>query len=853
MSKKRSSSSKKSSVSKIRPDSSELNPCPLCQIPLHFLRISGEMHLMRCEQNSWDRAKECPFGIECFSPDFHHYWDYTHVTLSHHRSLHLNNSKNSEEATDEVKESPKTPKKTVKNSPKKAVKESPKTPEIKLKASPIKKKKKQNDKRKHKVLSESDSDDDFQTQTTKKSETITPKVSSSQPKKETKKSKKSKAKKDSDNDDDSGVMILDTQMTSPIKSNTQSSQQSSSNWAEKLPQSQEFSQSQDMRNQIDNETGEVTFGHFLFSNSQEMFSNYDDLEPKSNSLDQKLIVSELLPNQGNLDTYSNAESELLLDQGHFKTTPTKPTPSQELKKEELEISPMKYSSQEYDQLPTPSKYCTQEFQEIRTDESPEEFFKHENQTSNSENLHFEMNQVPRIQFSDSSDDDCEVNSETGEMLYTEKFELDENSRDSIGKQQQVQDDPIIVSEDIKKVGKHIETIEAWKKILSNKQAAKDKERNAKEKNYSSYSSEPSEARYTSTDRAPFYKLIPDTDFVVDGFKNGPIVNKNNYFLTHFHYDHYIGLNKHFSKTIHCSTITAELLKTIIKIDAKYIREIDVGETKVINQVEVTALDANHCPGALMFVFKTLAGQSYLHVGDFRADISMQKIDILKATHFDKVYLDTTYCNPHYNFPAQTTVLRQLVQLVERNHEQYPNTLYICGSYTIGKEKVYISILEKMKWKIYVESSKRRILTILNDATINAHIVANAFEAKLHVIPMSKLNNIHHLMNYYESYQSKYDRVVAIKPTGWVYNEHNDNNINIRQVNESINIYEISYSEHSSFLELCTFVKFVKYKQIVCTVNVRNSEKQIQMLESHIKKKLGNANEVTNTLNSYFKK
>ncbi|KAL1458497.1 hypothetical protein WDU94_008642 [Cyamophila willieti] len=581
-----------------------------------------------------------------------------------------------------------------------------------------------------------------------------------------------------------------------------------------------------------------------------MFSNYENenLTLKADCLDTKL-VPELLPNQE--DTY--LEPELRLERGHFKTTPTKHTPSQELKQEKVEISPMKFSSQEYDQLPTPSKYCTQEFQEIITDENPEDFFKHEHETSNSENLHFEINQVPQIQFSDSSDDDCEVNSETGEMLYTEKFELDENSRDSIGKQQQVQDEPLIVSEDIKKVSKHIETIEAWKKILSNKQAAKAKEKSTKERNPSSYSSEPTEARYTSTDRAPFYKLIPDTDFVVDGFKNGPVVNKNNYFLTHFHYDHYIGLNKHFSKTIHCSTITAKLLKTIIKVDAKYIRVIDVGETKVINQVEVTALDANHCPGALMFVFKTLAGQSYLHVGDFRADISMQKIDILRSTHFDKVYLDTTYCNPHYNFPSQKTVLTQLVQLVERNHEQYPNTLYICGSYTIGKEKVYISILEKMKWKIYVESSKRRILTILNDETINAHIVDNAFQAKLHVIPMSKLNNIHHLMSYYESYQSKYDKVVAIKPTGWVYNEHNDNNINIRQINDSINIYEISYSEHSSFLELCMFVKFVKYKQIVCTVNVRNSEKQIQMLESHMKKKLGNTNEVTNTLNSYFKK
>lgn len=85
----------------------------------------------------------------------------------------------------------------------------------------------------------------------------------------------------------------------------------------------------------------------------------------------------------------------------------------------------------------------------------------------------------------------------------------------------------------------------------------------------------------------------------------------------------------------------------------------------------------------MFVFKTLHGHSHLHTGDFRADISMQSLDILKNTFFEKVYLDTTYCNPSYNFPSQQTVLHRLVQMIEENHTKYPKTLYICGSYTIG--------------------------------------------------------------------------------------------------------------------------------------------------------------------------
>lgn len=93
-------------------------------------------------------------------------------------------------------------------------------------------------------------------------------------------------------------------------------------------------------------------------------------------------------------------------------------------------------------------------------------------------------------------------------------------------------------------------------------------------------------------KCPAYKVVEGTTFVVDGFQFGDIPNATHYFLSHYHADHYIGLTRKFAHPLYMSPITASLVRTFIPIDEQYLHEIDVDQTITVNDIEITAIDAN---------------------------------------------------------------------------------------------------------------------------------------------------------------------------------------------------------------------------------------------------------------------
>ncbi|XP_042316408.1 DNA cross-link repair 1A protein [Sceloporus undulatus] len=338
---------------------------------------------------------------------------------------------------------------------------------------------------------------------------------------------------------------------------------------------------------------------------------------------------------------------------------------------------------------------------------------------------------------------------------------------------------------------------------------------------------------TRKKQCPFYKKIPGTGFVVDAFQYGEIEGCKGYFLTHFHSDHYGGLTKTFSFPIYCNKITGNLVKSKLRVPEKHIHILPMNRECIIDGIKVVLLDANHCPGAAMILFTFPNGTVILHTGDFRADPSMEHYPFLIGRKVNTLYLDTTYCSPEYTFPSQQEVIQFAVNTAFETITINPRTLVVCGTYSIGKEKVFLAIADVLGSKVSMSQEKYKTLQCLESAAIDSLITLDWNNTLLHLLPMMQIN-FKSLQSHLNKFSEKFDQILAFKPTGWTYSDRCCSLSDIQpQTRGKITIYGIPYSEHSSFLEMKRFVQWLKPQKIIPTVNVGNWKARNEM-EKHFR-------------------
>ncbi|KAF9936709.1 DNA break repair nuclease [Mortierella alpina] len=331
---------------------------------------------------------------------------------------------------------------------------------------------------------------------------------------------------------------------------------------------------------------------------------------------------------------------------------------------------------------------------------------------------------------------------------------------------------------------------------------------------------------------PFYKKMPDTTFTVDAFCYGAVEGCDAYFLSHFHSDHYGGLTSSWNHgLIYCSSITANLVLSRLRVDEQYVRRLPMDDPTVVNGVTVRLLDANHCPGSVLFVFDLQnPKRRYLHTGDFRAAPEMSIHPLLRQppnAPIDILYLDTTYSNPRYTFPPQDIVIRETANLICREvglvsnvvaiappapvvqvtkkvnimeswlKKESGNTeklmsmsiktsqiikakqkwqeppekdkIVICvGTYLIGKERVFKAIAKAIKSKVFVQHSKLQIMACLEDPELMSMLTSNRYEAQVHLLHMGSNMSPESLQEYLDTLSPTFTRLIAIRPTGWTF-------------------------------------------------------------------------------------
>lgn len=196
---------------------------------------------------------------------------------------------------------------------------------------------------------------------------------------------------------------------------------------------------------------------------------------------------------------------------------------------------------------------------------------------------------------------------------------------------------------------------------------------------------------------------------VDHFRRGADL----YFLTHYHADHMTGLRKGWRrKPIVCTHATAALLRAGKQVDPGCLRPVALDDPFPVHvdgrSMRVTALDANHCPGAAMFLFED-RGERTLVTGDFRLDDRMRAVlPVLRG--LDRLLVDATYRESGYAFPPQQKVIDDILAYVDA----CPKTYVAIETYTIGKNRILRALYEAFGEPFLLEPHRLPLFEALGD-------------------------------------------------------------------------------------------------------------------------------------------
>ncbi|TVY85448.1 DNA cross-link repair protein pso2/snm1 [Lachnellula suecica] len=304
-------------------------------------------------------------------------------------------------------------------------------------------------------------------------------------------------------------------------------------------------------------------------------------------------------------------------------------------------------------------------------------------------------------------------------------------------------------------------------------------------------------------------------------------------------------------------------------------------------------------------------QRVLHCGDFRACPAHLAHPLLmpsivdsitgktKQQKIDVCYLDTTYLNPRYAFPSQEEVITACADMCvslrkERAEEgdawetakreragssmarfiasapvpkpeddsiamsldtnsakPRGRLLVVCGTYSIGKERICMGIARALDCKIWAPPGKMRICAALEDPELMSRMTDDPKKAQIHMQMLMEIRP-ETLHDYLTTYKPHFSRVVGFRPSGWNYKPPTSRITtsptlqNIlhspswsshftlhdltpqRGSTREASCFGVPYSEHSSFRELTMFACALRIEKIVPTVNVGSAATRSKM-------------------------
>ncbi|KAI0357562.1 hypothetical protein OH77DRAFT_1476305 [Trametes cingulata] len=353
-----------------------------------------------------------------------------------------------------------------------------------------------------------------------------------------------------------------------------------------------------------------------------------------------------------------------------------------------------------------------------------------------------------------------------------------------------------------------------------------------------------------------------------------------YLLTHTHTDHLNGLSaRSFGQTVICSHDAKEMLLRHEVYAERALRDMDLRAENVrtfahlkvepqrmedgsldyagsrdllrtihlhvptdipLNDgetVTITLLDANHCPGAVMFLVEGVKG-AVLHTGDLRAEpwfleslrhnpFIQRYIDDADtscrtsrcsspATSLPKleaIYLDTACLLNNYDVPTKANAASGIASLMAC----YPETTrFFLNVWTWGYEEIYKAVARVFGAKIHVDRYKHGVYSHLTgDPFLKSIITRDGASTRFHAC--ERFGRCEHVrVNGREAHTPSGQHVVYVNPVNmgtaaWeLYLKQTREQLGR---GEQVNILLVPLARHSPLPELRAFVRLFKPRRV----------------------------------------
>ncbi|EFO84754.1 hypothetical protein CRE_03853 [Caenorhabditis remanei] len=319
---------------------------------------------------------------------------------------------------------------------------------------------------------------------------------------------------------------------------------------------------------------------------------------------------------------------------------------------------------------------------------------------------------------------------------------------------------------------------------------------------------------------PYSKIEIGSSIAVDYFIKRS--KRPYHFLTHAHTDHTRGLDLTAGRPVYCSPQTALILPKIMGVDPKHILDGTICPLELMRPhrfegFQVTLLDANHCPGSVMFLFEgylieEFAGGPVLCTGDFRADKTfMNRLDgplnFLSEFRLARIYLDNTYFKLDLEFPTRKSAQKKLIKEIKAKRDK---NIFI-PLHRLGRESLLEETSRILKEPIIIYKEKLEIAELLNH--FKKKIETRKSNRKIEVV--KKEHNILKLVLHSGEGVTIFSFRIPVSENSVIIDLSALHHLVGTRVatDEKREIIRISYSDHSSRTEILEFLKELSFESI----------------------------------------